>query len=236
VKRATILVLLIAVLGASADAQEYIDLVPKNITIRPSTDQDDRYLRSVAVSMTFGEFDHKATSSLPADSGGSYGPDKARDGSLATGWAEGERGNGAGVQYFTYYRLPWDTDEDTHLYVFPGWGSSADLWARNNRIREAEITVYGMNQYTVTGALDIAFMKTVEVFTVEFQDQFAYQGIPIRRYLIQQDGHFARGITHVMVRIEIKSTYAGSSWDDTVIAEIEFTDGSQQPLPPYDGP
>ena len=162
------------------------------------------------------------SSSLPPGGGYEYGVQSATDGTLETGWAEGEGGSGIGESITVF--VP-KSNEGNHLYIFPGWGSSASLWAANNRVASALVTVFAIEEVCCDGSKRLS--SFAEQFVVRFDDEPVYQGFPIGHYIYPDffDGHF--------VNIQILSVHSGSRWDDTVIAEVRIADGSREPAPSF---
>ena len=215
--------------SAPAQAQEYINLIPVEIRV----ERFSREHMQFTIDLNIAPWDYNiqssfSTSELPGDSSHSYGIASALDGDLSTSWAEGTQGSGIGEKLVVFHEAG-ETRGD-YLYIFPGWGGSQETWEKNNRLHAVTITVYGVKKYTITGGADLKYLATIEEFTVSFIDQPQYQGIPIGRYLIE-DNSWPSGIDLYIVVLEINSVYEGSKWDDTVIAEIQILEESMVPPP-----
>ena len=210
-----------------AVAQEYININPTSIAIVDFDDVADIVPGGSAFLPYSGPWPQGESSSLPADSSYSYTYESARDDDLGTGWAEGANGPGIGE----YIHVLMDAEDfGPYLYIFPGWGGSESTWAANNRIREARVTVF-MVTLVCCDASPI-YLRTAEQFSVEFDDEFAYQGFPVGTYL--RHGLVTQPMANastLAVNIEIVSVYPGSRWDDTVIAEVTLRQNSQEQLP-----
>ena len=168
-----------------------------------------------------------ASSELKPSARHYYDIGNARDRDLSTAWSKGDDEGGGTYLWFMFDVVDFGND---YLYIFPGWGGLSETWAKNNRIKDASITVVGYNRWTITGGPNVTFLKTVERFSITFLDRFAYQGFPIGRYLLEHN-NMGKGIKLFAVILEIQGVYAGSKWDDTPIAEITVKSGSQEP--PY---
>jgi len=217
----------LAASGVSVFAQEYINLIPEEINVRRFDHTQKLFDRDVPP-WDYNIQSSFASSELAGDGSNSYGIQSALDGDLSTSWADGDEGPGIGEKLVLFHDVG-EIRQD-YLYVFPGWGGSSTTWEKNNRLHKAKITVYGINQYTVTGGADIKYLATVEEFTVSYIDKPVFQGIPIGRYLIE-DNLWPTGIDLYIVVLELLSVYEGSRWDDTVIAEIQILDRSMAAPP-----
>ena len=232
VGRSLLLILIVGILPvAQIAAQSYIDLVPTKIAVRPFSHQEQRGRLSLSPDAaitgspySWNKENSVATSNLPDGGGHSYGVSSALDGSLTTSWSEGASGSGIGERIAVLFDV--NVFGSDYLYLFPGWGGSVVSWEKNNRVKDARVTVLGVNEYSATGAMDWTFLRTVEEFDITFRDTFEYQGFPIGRYLLEKSS-FAAGINMYVVIIEIQSVYPGTQWDDTCISEILITEGSR---------
>jgi len=208
--------------SSSVPADDYINLVPDQVTVRKIDENDTSRLEEdfgitefIFITDPDSVFDRStATSFLTEDKYGSYDVSKALDNSLSTAWVEGAEGPGIGEYIFCVLK-PGD-----FLYIFPGYGSSQKVWALNNRLKKAKVTVYGLKQYTTTGAPEVAFNPMAEEFLLTFQDAFGYQGIPVGRYLFDVNKWFY-GSSFLFVAIQILDVYQGTKYDDTCIAEVK---------------
>ena len=213
--------------GVSIFAQEYINRIPEEIVVRRFNHAQKVFDRDVAP-WDYNIQSSFASSELAGDATHSYDIQSALDGDLSTSWADGSEGPGIGEKLVLFHDVG-EIRQD-YLYVFPGWGGSSATWEKNNQLRKAKITVYGVNKYTVTGGADIKYLSTFEQFTVSYIDKPVYQGIPIGKYLIE-DNMWPSGIDLYIVELELLSVYEGSKWNDTVIAEIQIL-GRSMAAPP----
>jgi len=129
----------------------------------------------------------------------SYTADMAVDGDTGTAWAEGADGQGVGESIT--FKFP-DTQNIVLLCVVNGYALKPDLYNRNSRIRQLQITG-GDDRTQVVTLADAGSQERVAVF------QPAYPDV---------------GGTDELT-LEILSTYAGTGhnrFGDTLLSEIEF--------------
>ncbi|MGC9523250.1 MAG: NADase-type glycan-binding domain-containing protein [Anaerolineae bacterium] len=135
-----------------------------------------------------------ASSHLPADTYGTYHPYAAIDGQKETAWVEGVAGSGVGE----WLQLSFPESVEVHaLNVDIGYDKSADLFAKNNRVREATLHFSGGQAVTVT-----------------FDDVRGLQPVSLTDLL-------GGPVTTDWVRVTLAAVTPGSRYDDTCIAEIE---------------
>lgn len=135
-----------------------------------------------------------ASSHLSADRHGTYGPYAAIDGQLETAWAEGVEGSGVGE----WIRLDFPAAVAVHaIHVDVGFDKDADLFAKNNRVREATLRFSDGQEVTVT-----------------FDDVRGMQPISVTDL-------FGGPVETTSVELVIEDVTPGSAYDDTCIAEIE---------------
>ena len=135
-----------------------------------------------------------ASSQLPSDRYGGYSPYAAIDGAKETSWVEGVSGPGIGE----WIQLRFlGTIELRALAFAVGFDKSADLFARNNRIKSATV-VFSNGERT----------------TIDFEDTRGLQNFAMAR---------APGpnIETTFVKVIIDEVYPGARYDDTCLAEIE---------------
>jgi hypothetical protein len=147
---------------------------------------EPRYLSSFA--------DVTASSHLAPDGYGTYHPYAAIDGARETAWVEGV--DGAGVGEWIELRFP-EIIELHVLNVSIGYDKSGDLFVKNNRVREAVLSVDDSREVTVT-----------------FEDSRGLQPISVGDV-------FGGPVETQSVRLTITDVVAGTRYDDTCIAEIE---------------
>ena len=137
-----------------------------------------------------------ASSHLAADQGGRYDPGLAIDGVSETAWVEGVDGPGVGE----WIRLDFPIAVEIHsvgLYVGYGYDRDWNILLANNRIRRVTLV-----------------FSTGEEVEATLDDAPGMQTIPLIRA-----SHPSIETTYVQVTIE--ETYAGTTYDDTCLSEIE---------------
>ena len=135
-----------------------------------------------------------ASSYLPADRWGQYGPLLAIDGLSETSWVEGVAGPGIGE----WLTLSFRGKVEVHSVALNvGYDADADLFAKNNRIKKVTL-----------------LFSTGESVSLSFADQRGLQSVALAR---------APGpnIETTFVKLVIDEVYPGSAYDDTCLAEIE---------------
>ncbi len=101
----------------------------------------------------------EASSYLPSDQHGSYGPLAAIDGALETAWVEGAAD--AGVGQSLSLRFPEEIVVD-RVALSVGYDASDALWAANNRIKRATL-VFSSGQQRVAELSDARGLQTIDV-------------------------------------------------------------------------
>jgi hypothetical protein len=135
-----------------------------------------------------------ASSHLPADRYGTYFPYAAVDGSKETAWVEGAAGAGIGE----WIELTFPDEIELHiLRLNVGFDESADLFAKNNRIKRATLV-----------------FSNGERSTVEFADTRGFQDFSMARAP-------GTSLKTTSIRIIIDEVYPGTKYDDTCLAEVE---------------
>jgi hypothetical protein len=136
----------------------------------------------------------RASSELHSDRHGSYFPYAAIDGQLETAWVEGVEGPGLGE--WIALRFP-EAVEVHAIHVDVGFDESAELFTKNNRVREATLRFSDGQAATVTFE-DVRGMQPVSVVDL-----------------------FGGPVATTSVELVIEAVTPGSAYDDTCIAEIE---------------
>jgi hypothetical protein len=136
----------------------------------------------------------RASSELHSDRYGSYFPYAAIDGQLETAWVEGVEGPGLGE----WIELRFPEAVEVHaIHVDVGFDESAELFTKNNRVREATLRFSDGQSATVTFE-DVRGMQPVSVVDL-----------------------FDGPVATTSVELVIEAVTPGSAYDDTCIAEIE---------------
>lgn len=138
-----------------------------------------------------------ASSALPTDQWGQYWAWSAIDGSLETTWAEAGRlghepePSGPGIGEWIMLAFP-DTIEVHRIGVDVGFDESANYFAKNNRLKKATI-IFSKGEFVELTFDDVRGVQMRDIS-------------PVRT---------------TYVRLVIDDVYAGSTYDDTCISEIE---------------
>jgi len=135
-----------------------------------------------------------ASSHLPADRYGTYFPYAAIDGARGTAWVEGVPGPGVGE----WIELTFPSTVEVRVLRFDiGYDESADLFAKNNRIKRATL-----------------LFSSGEQTAVDFEDAQGLQEF----VMVRAPGP---NVETTYVRMIIDEVYPGAKYDDTCLAEIE---------------
>lgn len=135
-----------------------------------------------------------ASSVLPADRYGTYGPYAAVDGSLETAWVEGVPGLGVGE----WIQLTFPGTIELHALGFDaGFDRNADLFAKNNRIKRVTV-VFSDGEET----------------TLDFEDARGVQESAMARAP-------GSNVETTFIKVIIDDVYPGTEYYDTCLAEIE---------------
>jgi len=168
---------------------------------------------------------------------GKYGAQNLFDANPATCWAEGEKDSGIGQELkVTVQGIP------DKIKLINGYGKSPALFAKNNRIKELQLTCYAA--FTIEGhatelATELNALKYPVEKTVTLADQAAEQKIdfPFDRARIaaflkqakiaffQNHPELAPGKVQpfLLISLKIRSVYRGSKWNDTCLCELSFS-------------
>ena len=146
--------------------------------------------------MQYGPIEYCASSVLrpQIDDAGrtaTYGPEQMIDGRLDTAWVEGKSGNGEGEWVLV------DFGSSRHisaLEIYNGYHKNADLFRKNNRIRDLEI-VFSDGRSQIATLADRAGPQTINV---------------------------GADINAEWVQIKIRSVYEGTRYRDTAITELRI--------------
>jgi hypothetical protein len=135
-----------------------------------------------------------ASSHLSADRYGTYFPYAAIDGVRETSWVEGVSGPGVGE----WIELTFPKTVELRILRFDvGFDESADLFAKNNRIKRATL-----------------LFSSGEQTTIDFEDARGLQEF----VMVRAPGP---NVETTYVRMIIDEVYSGTKYDDTCLAEIE---------------
>jgi hypothetical protein len=148
-----------------------------------------------------------ASSSVPTDAYGSYGPAMALDGKIETAWAEGAAGPGVGEVLL--FPVPRGTKL---LGVLPGFGVDG-TFQRNHRLKEAILRVLVVESVDVMPEETI--VRTALEQTLSFADEMRLQQFPL-----DAAGLAERPWEYLIGVLEIRAVFRGSRYEDTCVAEV----------------
>ena len=137
-----------------------------------------------------------AKSEFPSQEGVNYYAKNAADGKVASVWTEGDEA-GSGMGHFVEFSFEKEV-ELNQLRIWNGSWASYDLWNRQNRVKEMELTFSDGSKQKFTLA-DEMKAETVDIKPVKTSS----------------------------VRITIKSVHNGTTFTDTPISEVVFYDSSR---------
>jgi hypothetical protein len=142
-----------------------------------------------------------------------YGAQSAQDGSLQSAWVEGVDGNGEGE--VVLIRI----DPSSPLELWNGFQRSRDLFAKNGRVKEAELFVLETERVEPT-QFDVFFqgLHVVAQSRLLLKDVWGPQPQPLPRYQPQATDDDRPQATFLAIRI--LSVYPGSKYTDTAITEV----------------
>lgn len=154
-----------------------------------------------------------ATSSLPEDAYGSYGPGNLDDDNTGTAWSEGVQGPGLG-QWIAIA----SNDSFTAVVVNNGYCKDKRGWENNNRVKQARIRIYAM---TKPEPARVRVGRNKVEYLIAFEDAY-------------EDAFWQvwDGITGISPKeesasylfvLEILEVYRGRKYDDTCISNISLT-------------
>lgn len=174
---------------------------------------------------------------------GRYSAGNLLDRNSATAWVEGEKDSGTGAYVF----LGMGTSLKNNIIFYNGYQQSDNLFKKNNRVKDLKLTFYiGFYNADKEGQFGVALTAAAyqDTAIITLQDKagpqivnfpFDQQKIKtfsereLKRYLIDykkvlSDMYLENPPEKIFfVKFEILSIYEGSTWDDTCIAEIEFS-------------
>jgi hypothetical protein len=170
---------------------------------------------------------------------GRYSPKNLLDHDSATAWVEGEKDSGTGAYVF----LGIGTSLQDNIIVYNGYQQTENLFKKNNRVKDLKLTFYigFSNKEGGQYGVDLNAAAYEETALITLQDKPGPQIIdfPFRleeikafrerehdKYMADYKIEETRDNSPkevLFVKFEIQSVYRGSTWDDTCIAEIEFS-------------
>lgn len=114
-----------------------------------------------------------------------YAPSMLVDGNELTGWAEGDEGDGIGVDVV----VPQLLDLTEPVRIWAGYGKSPELFAANGRPKRVQVTVLRLRAaepgpHDATGCSSSTFVEPVVAASheVDLRDFNGYQGLPVPEF------------------------------------------------------
>jgi hypothetical protein len=151
--------------------------------------QSDRYF------LQHSDYDATASSTLKPDGEHKYDAENIKGLESYQTWAEGVEGDGVGesITLNVHRSLPLDA-----IMIMPGYrAENAELWAKNNRVAQLEVTLNGEHTFVAT------------IPDEKFSEPFP---IPVRGYTKPVDA----------VKLVIKAVHRGTVARDTCISLVEL--------------
>ena len=109
-------------------------------------------------------------------------------GDQLTGWAEGDEGDGVGVDVV----VPQFLDLSQPIRIWAGYGKSPELFAANGRPKRVQVTVLRLraaepDPHDATGCSSSAFVEPVAVAShqVALRDFNGYQALPVPEFQLE---------------------------------------------------
>ncbi len=146
-----------------------------------------------------------AKSEYPPQNGVTYVAGNAADGKASTPWTEGDEA-GSGLGQFIEYDFGQDVDISS-FQIWNGSWASYDLWSRQNRVKELELT---------------------------FSDG-SKQKFELGDEMVSQVVRLDKPVKTSTVRATIKSVHNGTTFTDTPISELIFHDDRRGDFIPVTG-
>lgn len=166
-----------------------------------------------------------------------YSPDKVRN--VSTAWVEGVKGDGIGEWVIIPVEPTSDAESnlcstgehaisnEITLYVKNGYQQSEDLYKKNNRVKEAKVSVYAA-AYGV--GQDEAFLiwnpecvhEEVITLSDEITEHPFWLNSSTHSFMISLPEKYCRSERPIkfFLKFEILSVYKGSKYDDTCICDM----------------
>ena len=144
-----------------------------------------------------GNYEIRASSSLPDSNGISYSAKSANDLSYRTAWIAGNDKGGVG-EYLEYF-FKNESPRITRIIVSNGYMKNAAAWKNNNRVKKLRLFVNDK----LYGILNLEDSDTDQIFQ-------------IGTFGLNENG------TDLILRFEIFEVYKGDKDNDTAITEIYF--------------
>ena len=157
-----------------------------------------------------------------------------------TAWVEGAAGDGIGEWVIVPVK-PINDDVGMrlanreirypligHLSVFNGYQKSVDLYQKNNRVKEAKISIYAA---AMSFGQDDAFLlwnpEVVHEETITLNDDIAVNPICFNTtsayFTFELPEKYRNEMCELYLRLEIRSVYKGTKYSDTCICNMSAT-------------
>lgn len=155
----------------------------------------------------------------------------------STAWVEGVAGDGIGE--WVIIPVPPRSDElseklscsddvgtiSVDLYFYNGYQKSKDLYMKNNRVRDAKITIYAAAvTYGQNNARLLWNPDAVHVETVTFNDDLEtapfYINTDSKEFIFTLPEKYQKQKCELYLKLEILSVYKGEKYSDTCISNM----------------
>jgi hypothetical protein len=164
-----------------------------------------------------------------------YGVINLFDGSFATAWVEGVKGDGIGES--VYVVIPNDCRT---IKIFAGYGKSPAIYSSNNRVKRIKLSCYiGINpeggvteldwlgfisqRFPAEYHIDLNDEASLQTFSFPFSVRDLYEFRQKVTNSFNKDYDLTISQIRTILQIEIEEVYKGSKWDDTCISELLFS-------------
>ncbi|WP_191013759.1 NADase-type glycan-binding domain-containing protein [Treponema zioleckii] len=173
---------------------------------------------------------------------GKYEINNLHDGESSTAWVEGKTDDGIGewviipvenweenLNYVYEYSYNNIKKFNVVLDVWNGYQETLDLYKKNNRVKDAEITIYAVPYCTsmegeseLEGAPEIVLQKDVQ-FSDEIVENPIYINWSCHEFSFELPEEYKTKYYEYefYVRCKIKSVYKGTKYSDTCISELK---------------
>ncbi len=159
---------------------------------------------------------------------------------ISTAWVEGVQGDGIGEWVIIPVTVNDDELEDMlnngksdgkldiHFFICNGFQKSQDLYLKNNRIKDAKITIYAA---AYSCGQDDAFLlwnpDSIYEQTITLNDEIIFNPICLNfhseTFSVTLPEKYRKEHCELYLKLEIRSVYKGSKYNDTCISDMAAT-------------